>query len=182
MENNTVTKHVGFNTIQLISKLRIQLESKQINNNIRQEIITNIKNNIVNKTDGVNYILSVDYKSILENELPLLKLNNLYTQEYVIKLPVTYLYFTKNQIVKTYISINEDVEMHVPIVIAYNKYIYCNVILDHNFTINVSEKILIFKNKEYKNRDECYIKITDIYSSDKNNKIPCKGILQDDEI
>ncbi|AAG02936.1 putative RNA polymerase subunit [Betaentomopoxvirus amoorei] len=179
MDNNTITKHIGYNTLQVVTEISIQLESKQINNNIRQEIVSNIKNNIINKTSGVNYILSVDYQSILNNELPLLRLNNVYTQELVVKLPVTYLYFTKNQIIKAYLTIIEGDNPHV---VAYNKYIYCNIILDHNFTINMSEKLLIFKNKEYKNRDECYVKIIDIYSSEKNNKIPCKGILQDEEI
>ncbi|CCU56134.1 RNA polymerase RPO18 [Choristoneura rosaceana entomopoxvirus 'L'] len=176
---NSITKNVGLNKIQVVTELSIQLECKQLNNNIRQEIITNIKNNIINKTNGVNYVLSVDYTSISDNQLPLLKLNNIHVQEFVIKLPVTYLYITKNQIIKAHLTIIEDTN---PQVIAYNKYIYCNIILDHNFTINMSEKLLIYKNIEYKNNEECYIKIIDIYSSNGNNKIPCKGIIQDDEI
>ncbi|CCU56451.1 RNA polymerase RPO18 [Mythimna separata entomopoxvirus 'L'] len=179
--NNNITKHVGYNTLQIKTELIIQLECKQINNNIRQEIISNIKNNIVNKTSGVNFILSVNYDQILNNELPLLKLNNIHVYDLVITLPVKYLYFTKNQIVSAYLSIKEN-NTNTPEVIAYNTYIYCAIILDHNFTINLSEKMLIYKNKEYKNRDSCYIKIIDIYSSDKNTLIPCRGILEDKEL
>jgi Tfp pilus assembly major pilin PilA len=174
------TKYIGYNTLKTISEISIPLEPRHITNIIRQEIISYIKTNFINKTKGVNFILSIDTDSILHNELPLLKLNNsTHIYEYILKVPITYLYFTKNQIIMATLDIVE-VNNNIKI-IAYTKYLLCNILLDNNYNINLSEKIISYKNKEYKKDCECSIKIVDIFSSDGSNKIPCIGKIYDDK-
>lgn len=177
------TKTIGQNIIETVSEFEITLEARHFNNNVRNEIINYISSNLINKTYGVNYILNIDYKSILNNDLPLLLLNDSpYTYTYNIKLPVKYLYLTKNQLIEGYLEIDKDnTNNNIPIVIVHNKYIYCNILLDDNFTVNIFEKSLNYKNKEFKKNDKCIVKIKDIFSSEKNNKIICSGSLEIDE-
>lgn len=172
------------NSISLIIELEITIPIELFDVNFRENLISWIKKRHESRTFYIFYLDSINFKPILENELPLVYLIG---ENYTIHLPleVKLFYLKKNDIVlvKLYLNTGENNQI---LVFGQNNYISCKINLNNNQVIeavqNKGDSIKDNNNGNiYKRGDTVSVKITNFFSNQLDNsfatKINCEGLL-----
>lgn len=161
---------INENHILLTLNLELHLTADIFTLNFRENLVEYLKNKYENRAYYLFYLNSIDYTSIIESELPLIKRVGEY---YILNLPVKaeLIYFKKNDIVEMKLvlhSINNKINVY-----ATNKYLSCKINLNTNQIIEINylnnEAILNDKKSEriFKNNNKINIKLIEFF----NNKL-----------
>jgi hypothetical protein len=164
-------KIINDNTITLIIKLELFLTADMFVLNFKENLIEYLKNKYENRAYYIFYLNNLNYNSILDNELPLIKRSGEY---YILNLPIEaeLIYFKKNDIIEMKIILNNDDDNNIS-VYATNKFLSCKINLNSNQIIEINhlnkEAVLNDKkaDKILKNNNKINVKLLKFY----NNKI-----------
>lgn len=151
----------------------------------RINLINFIKRQYESRVYYMFYIDKIDYSSILENELPLIKLRG---SDYVSTIPLDMeiIYFKKGDVVSLKLILDNNTSENKINVFGENTYISCKINLNNNQIIEAGhQKAEAVKdntyNKIYKRGDNIQVKITGFFNNQLQNgfgsRINCEGSL-----
>lgn len=165
--------------------LDIQIPSSLFDVNFRSNLIDLIKKNYESRAYYIFYIDQIDYKPIIENELPLIKqVGEVYMMSLTLDMKI--IYFKKNDTVSLKLILDNNITENKINVFGENLYISCKINLNNNQIIEAGhQKVEAVKdntyNKVYKRGDLIQVKITGFFNNQLHNgfspRINCEGIL-----
>lgn len=170
---------------EITLNLKIYIPTPIFDVDFRNNLIKHIRASYESRAYYIFYISKIDYNPIVENELPLVKLEG---EQYVINLPLdmNIIYFEKDDTVSLKLILDNNVMENKINVFGENTYIYCKINLTNNQIIEAGHqraeaiKDNIY-NKIYKKGDIINVKITSFFNNQLHNgfssKINCEGIL-----
>ncbi|QKE44567.1 putative RNA polymerase 18 kDa subunit [Yalta virus] len=183
--NKILSKAKNEDKIDITLNLDIYIPSTMFDVNFRSELINFIKKHYESRAYYMFYIEQVDYNPIIDNELPLVKLQG---ERYVMNIPldVKILYFKKNDTVSLKLILDNNIAENKINVFGENTYISCKINLNNNQIIEAGhQRVEAIKdntyNKVYKKGDRIQVKITSFFNNQLHNgfspRINCEGIL-----
>lgn len=194
---NNVNENISKELDKIVSKVKnedktevtlnldIYIPTPMFDVDFRSQLINFIKKNYESRAYYMFYIEQIDYNPIVDNELPLIKLQG---ERYVMSIPLDMkiLYFKRNDTVSLKLILDNNIAENKINVFGENTYISCKINLNNNQIIEAGhQRIEAIKdntyNKLYKKGDRIQVKITSFYNNQLHNgfspRINCEGIL-----
>lgn len=182
---SAISSDSNCNSKTITIELKIDIPIEVFDVDFRLNLINWIKKKFESRSYYIFYINSIDYKPILNNELPLIKLiGDIYTM--CIPLSMELFFFKKNDVVTLKLILKNNISENKINIFGQNQFISCKINLNNNQFIEAGYKNgeLIKDNtynKIYNNGDNIQVKIISFLNNQLENtfspRINCEGIL-----